>query len=262
MNPSGKIIVVTGGASGIGEAVCRKLVDVGATVVVSDRDGDSARALAQELGCVGLVCDVSQEADIAKLISTVETQVGPIDIFMSNAGILTGVDLSFENAASPSDEVWTKAWEVNVLSHVRVARILVPLMRARGGGYLINTISAAGLLSQIGGAVYSTTKHAAIGFAENLAITHRKDNIRVSAICPEYVDTAMVEGVSEDILGLSEVLTPAQVAEAVLDGIHSENFLILPHAKVAGYVQNKAADTDRWLAAMSDLQAHIASKMG
>ena len=258
MDPSGKLAVVTGAGAGIGREICRKLSAAGARVVVSDLDAEAAAAVAADFDGLAYGCDVSREQAIAAMISSVERDVGPIDIFVSNAGVLTGVDLSFDNAAGAPDAVWEMAWAINVLAHVRAARQLVPLMTGRGGGYLVNTVSAAGLLTQVGAAVYSTTKHAAMGFAENLAITHMKDNIRVSVLCPQYVDTAMIEGVSGGVLSLSEILSPSQVADCVVEGIRNERFLILPHDCVADYYAKKAADPDRWIGAMAGLQAKIA----
>lgn len=244
-----KIIVVTGGASGIGREMCRRFTREGAKkVVVADLNGDGAQAVADEIGSVGHAVDVSSEQDLINLINDTENRFGPIDLFCSNAGIGVGKDI-FE-----PDDVWQKIWEVNTMSHVWAARHLVPNMIARGGGYLLNTASAAGLLSQIGSATYAVTKHAAVALAEWLAITYGDQGIKVSVLCPQAVRTAMTAAGS-GVAGVDGMIEPEQAVNAVVETLREERFLVLPHPEVIEYMQRKTADYDRWLRGMRRLQA-------
>jgi NAD(P)-dependent dehydrogenase (short-subunit alcohol dehydrogenase family) len=264
MKLAGKIAVVTGGAQGIGAALCERSAREGAkAVVVADLNQAGATAVAAKVGgtatptgsspVASAHCDVSREADLLRLIDDTEKKFGPIDLFCSNAGIAV-LDPDWNNPASAPDDGWARSWAVNVMAHVYAARHLVPRMSARGGGYFLQTVSAAGLLSQIGGGPYATTKHAALGFAENLAIATRDRGIKVSVLCPQGVDTPMLHGINRGVPDRDGVLTPAQVADAVIAGLDAERFLILPHPEVATYVRRKAEDPDRWLAGMARLR--------
>ena len=225
--------------------------------MVVDRNGDGAATVAREIGGEPVTLDVSDGKAMAATVADLEARHGRIDLFCSNAGVGDG-DPDRQNAASSPDAVWRRAWDINVMGHVHAARAVTPGMAARGGGYLLNTVSAAGLLSQIGGAVYSTTKHAAIGFAESLAITHGDQGIKVSVLCPQGVDTAMLrQGGDNQPQNLDGVLTPDQVADCVIQGLAAETFLILPHPEVLTYMQRKAADYDRWLGGMRRLRSKI-----
>ena len=244
-----RIVVVTGAASGIGRALARRFAAEGAKLVVcSDRNGDGVRAVAEEVGGIAFTTDVSKEADIKHMIDTVEAEQGPIDLFCSNAGIGIG------GGAEVSDEAWQRIWDINVMAHVWAARHMVPLMAARGEGYLLNTASAAGLLSQIGSAPYAVTKHAAVGLAEWLAITHGDKGIRVSVLAPQAVRTAMTAGNPDGVASVDGMIEPEAVAEACVRAIEAEDFLILPHPEVLEYMRRKAADYNRWIGGMRKLQ--------
>ena len=254
MKLTDKIAVVTGGANGIGRALVRRFSrERPRKLVVADRDLASAQTVADETGGLAIYCDVSREADLAALIDRVERECGPIDLFCSNAGIAVA------GGVEAPDADWQRIWDVNVMSHVWAARALVPRMVARGGGYLLATASAAGLLSMVGSAPYSVTKHAAVALAEWLAFTYADKGLRVSCLCPMFVNTAMLQEAlgaagGKSIAASGAVIDPEQVAEATVAGLDEERFLILPHPDVAAFFAKKAADPDRWLAGMRKLQ--------
>jgi len=261
-----RVAVVTGGGGGIGEGLCRAFAAEGArAVVVADIDGDAAERVAKDIDAVaeggtralGLEADAGSEPDVIALVARTEEEFGPVDLFCANAGIIAvgGVEVA--------DEVWERMWRVNVASHIYAARAVLPAMLARGEGYLLHTASAAGLLTQLGSAPYSVTKHAVIGLAEWLAITHGDSGVRFSCLCPQAVATAMAGGARasvgdtgvESTAGRDGILSPDQVAATVVEGLREERFLILPHPEVATYEQRRAGDRERWLRGMRRVQA-------
>lgn len=253
MDLKDKVVVVTGAASGIGRALCVRFAAEGAKAVVcADRDEAGAQATARMAGGRAFRTDVSREADLVALIDRVEAGVGPIDLFCSNAGIAVG------GGAETPDEDWQRIWDINVMAHVWAARHLAPRMAARGGGYLLNTASAAGLLSQIGSAPYAVTKHAAVGLAEWLAITHGDQGIKVSVLCPQAVRTAMTASNPDGVASIDGMMEPEQLADIVVASIGKEEFLILPHPEVLQYMRNKTADYDRWIGGMRKLNRRFA----
>lgn len=255
--------VVTGGASGIGRALAERLAADGARVAIADLDRDGAEAAAAGIGreTIGLACDVTAEDQVRDLIATVERDLGPIDLFCANAGVGTGTGLD------TPDEVWDGVLAVNLRAHVIAARQLVPRWLERGGGYFVATASAAGLLTQIGDAPYSVSKHAAVAFAEWLSVTYGDRGVGVSCLCPMGVETPLLRGGLEaggpEALGVraveaaGRILTPAEVAEHVVEAIAAERFLILPHPEVHVFLRRKADDPDRWLAGMRRLKSQL-----
>jgi NAD(P)-dependent dehydrogenase (short-subunit alcohol dehydrogenase family) len=256
MNLSDRVVVVTGGASGIGRALAQRFADDGARgVVVADLDGGGAQAVAQEIGGLGVACDVAEESQVAGLVARARDAFGPIDLFCANAGVAIGAD-----EASPDAE-WDLALAVNVRAHVYAARHLLPGWLERGEGYFLATASAAGLLTQIGSAPYAVSKHAAVAFAEWLSITYGDRGIRVSCLCPMGVRTPMTasDGLATDVVAAAgAMLEPDEVAGAVVDGLRDERFLILPHPEVMTFLRRKVDDHERWLAGMRRLQARVA----
>ena len=249
-----KVVVVTGGASGIGTGLCRRFREEGVRgLVIADLNGDAAAELAADLDGHSVSLDVRDEAAVAAMVAETEAEFGQIDLFCSTAGILN-LDGDDYWATSSSNEVWQRNWEIHVMAHIYAARACLPGMIKRGEGYFLHTVSAAGLLTQPYTAAYATTKHAAIGFAESLAITHADDGVKVSCLCPQAVDTAMLGGTDGGAAGLDGILSPAQVAESVVQGLREESFLILPHEQVAQYHLNKAQNYDRWIGGMRKLR--------
>jgi NAD(P)-dependent dehydrogenase (short-subunit alcohol dehydrogenase family) len=254
----GKVVVITGAAGGIGSALARRFAtEKAAALVLADLDGDAAAALAASLPgeAVGVEADVTSEEQVAEVVNETLERYDRIDLFCANAGITSGA------ALEASDETWSRTWAVNVLSHVYSARAVLPSMLERGSGYLLHTCSAAGLLTAVGDAPYTVTKHAAVSFAEWLSITYGGRGIKVSALCPQGVDTPMLrDGLKAGHIGAKvtaaggEVLTADHVAGSVVSGLDAEKFLILPHPEVARYYLHRATDTDRWLDGMRTLR--------
>jgi NAD(P)-dependent dehydrogenase (short-subunit alcohol dehydrogenase family) len=249
-----KVAIVTGGARGIGRALAERFKAEGARmVVVVDLDVEGANAVAAQIDGVGMGADVSVEDDILRVTAETERQFGRVDIFCSNAGIHCE-DPS--TAASTSSELWNRMWGVNVMAHVYAAKAALPGMLDLGEGYFLNTASAAGVLNHPNSAPYATTKHAAVGFAESLAIAHGDEGIGVSVICPQAVRTAMLgdREVGGAVVG-DGVLEPEDVAQSAIEAIAEERFMVLPHPEVLTYMRHKASDYDRWLKGMRRVRA-------
>src|SRR5919109_2262484 len=259
MELTDRVVVVTGGARGIGRALAtRFMAEKPRAVVVVDIDGDGARRVADELGVSAIQCDVAREDEVRGLIEQVETAQGRIDVLCSNAGIAVG------GGPEATDSDWQRIWEINVMSHVYIARHALPAMLARREGYLLGTVSAAGLLNHVFATPYGVTKAAALSLFEWLAIAHGNDGIRVSCLCPQGVKTDMLAKEASE-LGIdfltAGALEPASVADAVVAGIRDEKFLILPHPEVAEYFRRKADDYDRWLRGMRRLRGSLLAAM-
>jgi len=247
-----RVVVVTGGGGGIGGALSRRFAAEGAErVVVCDIDPQAAERVAAEIGGTAVRADVTVESDVAQLVAGTLEAHGRIDIYCSNAGI------AFGGGPDASDQAWRQSWDVHLMAHVYAARALLPRMRERGQGYIVGTISAAALLNHILAAPYAVTKAAGLSFFEWMAIAYHDEGIRVSALCPQGVRTAMLAQESERNFLTAGALEPEQVAEAVVEAIRDERFLILPHPEVAEFFRRKAADYDRWLRGMRRLRARI-----
>lgn len=268
MQVEGKVAVVTGAGGGIGAAIAGSLVAAGAKVLLADLDGDAAQRVAAELdpsgtgSALGVRADVADSGEIRALVDRAERELGPVALYFANAGITGAPGLDAD------ESVWDRAFDVNVRAHIRAAQLLVPKWLDRGEGYFVSTASAAGLLTQIGSATYSVTKHAAVGFAEWLSVTYGDKGIRVSCLCPMGVETALLREGERSGTGLGDtatravtsagkVLAPSEVAEIVLAAIGEEHFLILPHAEVLDMYRYKGADYDRWIAGMRRFQAKL-----
>lgn len=257
MDVKNRVAIVTGGARGIGKALCRALAQAGARqILVADLNEQEARAVAEEVQGTSFRCDVSQEEDIRKLVDYAEQHCGGVDFFISNAGITT------KGGPEVPDADWQNLWAVNVMSHVYAARAALPGMLSRGSGYLVQVASAAGILTEIGSAPYSVTKHAAVGFAEWLSVHYQRQGIRVSCVCPA--------GVSTDFLDLSDpvhqflqmnAVSPEHVADCVLQAIQNEQFLVLPHPEVGEFFAYKTQDYDRWLKQFARINEKLQRKI-
>ena len=253
MQLTGAVAVVTGGGGGIGAALVRRFASEGAAgIVIGDIDIGAAKAVAEDIGAVvvAVEADAEIEDDTVRLLETAEERFGPVDLFCANAGIF------IPGGPEVADEAWDRIWRVNVLSHVHAARHYVPRVVARGAGYLLHTASAAGLLSNLGAAPYAVTKHAVVALAEWLSMTFGDRGLKVSCLCPMGVRTAMLDFDTSNYVRPTAI-DPADLAEAVAEGLADERFLILPHPEVAGYAVHRASDPDGWLKAMRRLQAEI-----
>lgn len=249
----GSGVVVTGAGSGIGAALARRFAAEGARVVVNDIDATAAAAVAAQIDGIAVPADAASEQGVAELISRARGELGEIDLYCANAGVAR------EGGEDAPETDWDQSWQINVMAHVRAARLLVGPWLERGSGHVIATISAAGLLTMIGSAPYSVTKHAALGFAEWLSATYSHRGITVQALCPQGVRTPMLEASGEAgklILGDSAI-EPERVADTVMEALGDGRFLVLPHPEVARMYAGRAADTDRWLRGMNKIQQRV-----
>ncbi|WP_019930352.1 SDR family oxidoreductase [Nocardia sp. BMG111209] len=264
------VAVVTGAAGGIGAAIAQRLLEQGGKVALSDISADRLAATVAELAdrfpgrVLGRPGDAAAETDLVALIDSATTTLGPVDLFFANAGVGGGPGLA------ATDAQWEQALSINLMGHVRAARLMVPQWLERGSGYFVGTASAAGLLTQIGSATYSASKHAAVGFAEWLAVTYGDRGVRVSCLCPMGVDTALLTGFGTDeaadtrlaaraVTGAGKVLQPLDVADRVLEAVAAEQFLILPHPEVAEFLRRKTSDHDRWIHGMQRYRVTLES---
>lgn len=261
MEPADKVIVVTGGAAGMGQAICRRFAALGAAVVVADIDAPRTAEVAKEIGGLGIVTDVADEAQVIALVDAALARFGRIDAFVSNAGVLWGephdgvTPLHQRGNPWASNAAWQRVWDVNVMPQVYAARAVLPHMLERGSGYLIQNASAAGLLTALGNAPYATSKHAVLGLTEWLSIHYGGNGIRVSCIVAEGVRTDMLRGAQGEWFAVAGAIEPDEAADCIVDGMSKEQFLILTHPLVEKYFRGKAADYDEWIAKMRKLHA-------
>ncbi|SNR35457.1 Short-chain dehydrogenase [Haloechinothrix alba] len=256
MSPiAGAGAVVTGGGGGIGKALAERLAAGGARVVVNDIDAVAAGSVAQQIGGYAVAGDAAGDSGVQELIAEARLRLGDIDVYCANAGVAE------EGGPDAPEEAWARSWEVNVMAHVRATRHLLPRWLERGSGRFVSTASAAGLLTMLGSAPYSASKHAAVAFAEWLSATYGHRGVTVQCICPQGVRTGMLpeEGTPGHAVLGGSAIEPERVAECLWDALHDDRFLVLPHAEVADYYAKRAADTDRWLSGMRRMQGHIES---
>jgi NAD(P)-dependent dehydrogenase (short-subunit alcohol dehydrogenase family) len=253
MRIEGAGVVVTGGGNGIGRALARRFAAAGARVVVNDLDAAAADAVAGQIGGRALIGDAATEDGVAALVEAAREYLGEVDVFCANAGVGTG------GGPDAPEELWQRAWDVNVMAHVRASRLLLPRWLERRAGRFVVTASAAGLLTMLGSAPYSVTKHAAVAYAEWLAATYGHRGVAVHCICPQGVRTQMLaaSGAAGEVVLAATAIEPEQVADALWEAMAAERFLVLPHPEVAAFYRRRAADTDRWLAGMRKLQQRI-----
>jgi NAD(P)-dependent dehydrogenase (short-subunit alcohol dehydrogenase family) len=250
---AGAGVVITGGAGGIGAAMARRFAAEGARVVVADLDAGGAAEVAERIGGTAVAGDAASEDGVRALIERSREVLGAIDLFCANAGVAP------HGGPETPEDVWAQAWDVNVMAHVRAAKLLLPEWLDRGRGHFLATVSAAGLLTSLGSAPYSVTKHGALAFAEWLSATYRHRGVTVQAVCPQGVRTRMLAetGRAGDLIMGASAIEPGQVAEDVLRGIADGRFLILPHPEVADYYAVRATQNDLWLAGMNKLQRKV-----
>ncbi len=259
MELESKVSIITGAASGIGAATARAFAKQGARVVVADRDGEGATAVASEIGGLAVACDVGREADINRLVARAEDEYGSVDVFFSNAGIATG-----GNPLDTELPVWQYQWEVNLMAHVYAVRAVLPSMLERGSGYLLHTASMAGILTSQGNLTYAVTKHAVVGLAEWLSITYHDKGIRSSLLAPLGVRTPMLGDATSEWArnAAGPIKEPEEVADMVVDAILEERFLILTDPIAQKWMEYKTLDPERWLRGMRRLQAKIDAAQG
>ncbi len=256
---AGRTVVVTGAARGIGAAIATRMAAEGARVVVSDVDAAELSELAGRIGAIPIAADVSSDHGVTSLVDAALVELGSIEIFFANAGIAVATDLS-----ATTDAGWARAIDVNVLAHVRAARVLEPIWERQGGGRFVVTASAAGLLTILGDPSYAVTKHAAVAFAQWLCVTYRHRGVVVQAICPQGVQTRMLQASGDlvELLSHDDALTPEQVADTVARALGTQEFFILPHPEVAAYAAARATEPDRWLDGMNKLQRKLETARG
>lgn len=251
MEFKGTRTVITGGANGIGRALAFEITRRGGKVFLLDLNPQALKETGGQLSCPWYVCDVTNEAHLTSCVHEIQQEHGPIDMWISGAGVLSSDPT---HAASANNDMWTRAWDVHVMAHVYAARSLLPTMLDRGRGYLVNIASAAGLLCQIGDAAYSATKHAAVSFAQSLAISHGDQGISVSVVCPQYVSTPLLGYDNDHVSDETGLLSSKDAAILICDGLEQQDFLILTHPEVAEYTQGKAQNPEKWIKGMQRLR--------